>query len=335
MPNAIKYNTSAESLALKRGNFYIATGDVGKGPTSTTGYYNGITPPAGGYTIYLNKASGGPSIYVASNDSDLITLTNKIAGASYSTAAQCLSYFAGQTDKVVLSFDIGNIVTDGISLCLLPQNSICYPKGGGSWYDIANGLTLTSYGTQTPFTTMGGALGFSFNDSGYWVCTSNSNLVDLGGDCTIILWIYGTQGGSRRTIFEKAGTIYQSYEQELAMTWEVDDNLSYYSRYNEYDYAGTEVTAADAWTMISIKMSTGKTSAARTGFRSKNGSNWVQDYVSRSNTALVAAGDLRIGTGYSGVCYQGGIGSVLCYNKMLSNAEILQNYNATKSTYGL
>jgi hypothetical protein len=36
MPNAIKYNVSAETLALKKGNFWIGTGDVGKGPTSTT-----------------------------------------------------------------------------------------------------------------------------------------------------------------------------------------------------------------------------------------------------------------------------------------------------------
>ena len=336
MPNGIKYSTDSQSLALKKGNFYIATGDVGKGPTSTTGYYNGITPPAGGYTIYLNKASGGPSIYVASNDSDLITLTNKIAGASYSTAAQCLSYFAGQTDKVVLSFDIGNIVTDGISLCLLPQNSICYPKGGGSWYDIANGLTLTSYGTQTPFTTMGGALGFSFNDSGYWVCTSNSNLVDLGGDCTIILWIYGTTGESRRTIFQKNGTIYASYEQEIAMTWENGNGISYYSRCcPTYDYAGTEATSSNVWNMMSFKLSTGKTTAARRGYRSKNGSAWVEDYVSRSNTAIVAAGDLVIGTGYAGTCYSGGIGTVLCYNKLLSDAELLQVYNTTKTYYGL
>ena len=62
MPNSIKYNTSAETLALKKGDFYIGTGDVSKGPTSTTGYYDGITPPAGGYTIYLNKAGNGPSI---------------------------------------------------------------------------------------------------------------------------------------------------------------------------------------------------------------------------------------------------------------------------------
>ena len=55
MPNAFKYSLTNQTLALKKGNFYIGTGDVGKGPTSSTGYYNGITPPAGGYTIYLNK----------------------------------------------------------------------------------------------------------------------------------------------------------------------------------------------------------------------------------------------------------------------------------------
>ncbi len=79
MPNAIKYSASAQTLALKKGNYWIGTGDVGKGPTSTTDYWNGITPPAGGYTIYLNKASGGPSIYTAANDSQLVSLTNTIS----------------------------------------------------------------------------------------------------------------------------------------------------------------------------------------------------------------------------------------------------------------
>jgi hypothetical protein len=79
MANAIKYNVSAETLALKKGNFWIGTGDVGKGPTSSTGFYNGIEPPAGGFTIYLNKASGGPSIYTVSNEAQLTALTNSIS----------------------------------------------------------------------------------------------------------------------------------------------------------------------------------------------------------------------------------------------------------------
>ena len=105
MPNAFKYSLTNQTLALKKGNFYIGTGDVGKGPTSSTGYYNGITPPAGGYTIYLNKESGGPSIYTVTSDAQLIGLTNSIAGTSYTTANECLVYYAGQTDKMIFNID--------------------------------------------------------------------------------------------------------------------------------------------------------------------------------------------------------------------------------------
>jgi hypothetical protein len=85
--------------------------------------------------------------------------------------------------------------------------------------------------------------------------------------------------------------------------------------------------------MMALKMSTGKTTNPRVGYKSKNGSAWIQDYVSRSDVALIPAGDIQIGTGYAGTCYNGGIGTVLCYNKMLSDSEILQVYNATKRYY--
>jgi hypothetical protein len=114
MPNAIKYNVSAQTLALKKGDFWIGTGDVPKGPTSSTGYWNGYTPPLGGYTIYLNKSSGGPSIYVASNDSDFISFTNRIASSNYSTVAQCLEWFMGQSDKMVLNKDYDSVITNGL-----------------------------------------------------------------------------------------------------------------------------------------------------------------------------------------------------------------------------
>jgi len=118
MPNPIKYTTGSESDALVKGNFRIGTGAVGKGPTSETGYYNGITPPSGGYTIYLNKETGGPSIYTVSNDAQLISLTNSIAGQSYTTVQQCFDYFYGQTDKLLVNqdypADYPYIVMDGL-----------------------------------------------------------------------------------------------------------------------------------------------------------------------------------------------------------------------------
>ena len=338
MAISVNYNLTALPLALKKGNFYLGVGDVGKGPTIGTSYYHGITPVAGGYTLYVGQnGTNQPKIYTASSDAQLITLTNTLFSQNFTTIAQCNAFYIDKTDRMVLNNEPGAIVTDRLTLCLMPHNTLSHNQTtDGKWYDLAQGLVFDYYGIMTPLTTLGVAKGFQFNDSGFWRCSTNSTLVDLGGDCTVVLWIYGTQGGSRRTIFEKMGTVYQSYEQELAMTWEVGSPLSYYSRYSPtYDYGSTEATVSSTWTMISIKMSTGKTSSPRTGFRSKNGSAWVQDYTSRSNVALITAGAIQIGTGYAGTCYSGGIGTVLCYSKMLSDNEILQVYNATKTYYGL
>jgi len=130
MANPIKYNTSAETLALKKGNFYIGTGDVGKGPTSSTGYYNGVTPPSGGYTIYLNKASDGPAIYTVSTEAQLTAITNRIAGTSYTTSGECLTYFATQTDKMIFNKDCTPIITNGIVLTFDTTNKyLCYVNG--------------------------------------------------------------------------------------------------------------------------------------------------------------------------------------------------------------
>ncbi len=156
MPNPIKYSVGAETRALKKGNFYIGT-DVDKGPTGTTGYYNGITPPAGGYTIYLNRVSGGPSMICPANDTQLIYWTNQIAGANYTTAAQCLNYFAGQSDKMVINFDYESITTDGLVLNLDASVVTSYPTSDTTWYDLSinsnnctlnNGITFTSSGSD-------------------------------------------------------------------------------------------------------------------------------------------------------------------------------------------
>jgi hypothetical protein len=136
MPNAIKYNASTETLALKKGNFWIGTGDVGKGPTSSTGYYNGITPPSGGFTIYLNKASDGPAIYTVSTEAQLTALTNRIAGTNYTTSGQCLNYFATQTDKMIFNRDYEPIVTNGLVMNIDAGFTPSYPTTGTTWYNL-------------------------------------------------------------------------------------------------------------------------------------------------------------------------------------------------------
>jgi hypothetical protein len=133
MPNAVNYNVSAQTQALKKGNFWIATGDVGKG----AGYWNGITPPSNGYTIYLNKSSNGPAIYTVSTEAQLTGLTSTIAGQTLRTSGACLNWFATQTDKMILNKDYGGIVTNGLVLNLDAGFTPSYPTTGTTIYDLS------------------------------------------------------------------------------------------------------------------------------------------------------------------------------------------------------
>jgi hypothetical protein len=148
-------------LALKKGNFYIGTGDVGKGPTSSTGFYHGVTPPSGGFTIYLNKASDGPAIYTVSTEAQLTSLTNRIAGTNYTTSGECLNYFATQTDKIIFNRDYSPIITNGLVLNMDAGFTPSYPTIGTTWYNVgpvsSNG-TFTNSPIYSPLS--GGSISF-------------------------------------------------------------------------------------------------------------------------------------------------------------------------------
>ena len=226
------------------------------------------------------------------------------------------------------------IVTSGLTLCLDVHAPKSYSGSGTVWTDLAQGLVFNSSGTQTPFSTVNGAKCFHFNSSGYWTCSSGYANVDLGGPCTLILWVYNEGITSRDTIFEKAGTIYTSYRQEIAVTWELDQTLTYYSRVSTYDYGETSAITDGQWTMMAIKMSTAKTGGvARTGHYSENGAPWTSDYTNRSTTAVTAAGAISIGNGYAGKMEDGYISKVLAYDKELTDAEILQNFTADRGRF--
>lgn len=79
-PNKIKYSTIGDGKSIRVDNFAVGINSaVDYGPTSSTNYWNGIIPPAGGYTVYINKASQGPSIYTPQDDAGLVWLANYLA----------------------------------------------------------------------------------------------------------------------------------------------------------------------------------------------------------------------------------------------------------------
>jgi len=334
MPNAIKYNTSAETLALKKGNFYIGTGDVGKGPTSSTGFYNGLTPPTGGYTIYLNKASGGPSIYTVNTEAQLTGLTSTIAGQTLTTSGACLNWFATQTDKMIFNIDYPAIVTNGLVLNLDAGFTPSYPTTNTTWYDVSsagNNGTLTNGPTYS--LTNGGSIVFDGVDdyaqitspfgnidwsSRAWSFSAWMKLNSLGDRCLVNLNSANSTDYIVTNVFYSNGGSYWYFIKNSASTQ------------TNFTTPGGTFTTNEIFYFTMTYNGNGL-STSNINFY-KNGAQVTTN--SGGSAGLGNMSGLQIGGG-NNYPMNGNVYSFLMYNREISSLEVLQNYNAQKGRFGL
>jgi hypothetical protein len=171
MPNSIKYSTTGDTRSLRggpNGRFYFGVGDVGKGPSSATTYYNTVVPPTTGYTVYSYDATqvSNTSYETCSNDSELITLTNLKSGQSFTGVSQCLAWYLTQSNYACVNRDYPTIPTSGLTFISDVGATISYPLSGSSSYsmDAAGAGGSVSYNSGTVYTSEYGG-GFQFNGS--------------------------------------------------------------------------------------------------------------------------------------------------------------------------
>lgn len=322
MPNYIKYSTDSQTLALKSGNFYIGTGDVNKGPTPSTGYWTARTPPASGYTVYQN-INTTPSIYVCDNDSDLINLTNTIAGQSYTSVTECLVYYLGQNDKMCLNIPYPEIVTNGLVLNLDAGFVPSYPRTATTWYDLSgNGNNGTLINGPTYSSDNGGSI--QFDGSNDVVQVSNSNSLNPSTNI-LICWAKSNTANwnaygclmSKRDVFIMHPNINEKtvdYFYRINNTWQSQlitvPNITIWNMY-ACSWNGSSISAYLNGQLINSGAKTGTLNTSDTGI-------------------------LEIGKDDTFARYlNGNISQVCIYNRALSATEVLQNYNATKSRFGL
>jgi len=317
MPNAIKYNTSAETLSLNKGNFWIGTGDIGKGPTSTTGFYNGITPPSGGYTIYLNKATGGPSIYTCANDTELISLTNQIAGTSYTTKNESLNYFYTQNDKIIINNDYPPIITDGLVRGFDTSTTLSYPQNGSAVYD------LKGDGSYVPLSS-GGNPSWSNDISNLTICCLITKThTDTGyANHPINKWntSYNVNASFILYHFEN----YQGNGQDGKLGWYAyGTNVGWFGHYG----FTTMSVGQTFWVALQFNSTEGMqpwVNGNKAGGRSGNVGTLGRTTSTTYNMQIYMPYEgSQIGTGY--------ISHILFYDRELTDAEMVQNYNAVSS----
>lgn len=344
MPNGIKYTTGAiETGCLKKGSMLIANNTADYGST----FYSGITPPSGGYTVYLNKATGGPSIYCPANDAQLISLTNSIAGASYTTAAQCLTYFAGQSDKICVNRDYEGIVTSGLVLNLDAGFTPSYPTSGTTWYDLSSNAyngTLTN--------------GPVFNSSGYVSLDGVDDYVNIGnranlqmgtGDFTMCLWVRMNNPPNTYG-FPYINVLFNCKDAAAAtagygITFFYDNYQVGYKNKLLWS-TGNGSTAVEILTQNAFPELVGfwgHIVMVRQNGSTNNGCFYVNSvYQAIASSATVlnvnTAGNMTLGNTsdrYGIYWTKGDFGIAQIYNRALTASEVLQNFNAQKARFGL
>jgi hypothetical protein len=133
MGNIVKFSTPVSANSIKSGGFNIGVNGT---PADLTGFYTGICPINGGYTIYIDKASNGPSIYAPGNDTQLINITKGLGG-NVSTATDALIWINSQSNMTVANSNYPSIVTSGLVMNLDAGFVSSYPRTGTAWKDLS------------------------------------------------------------------------------------------------------------------------------------------------------------------------------------------------------
>ena len=102
--NYLKYGETYLRAAVRKDFKIGVQGSDDYGPTSITGFYKGIEPPVGGYTIYMTKLLQGPSIHVAHNDEQCIFFLRSF-GSTGTTIEEVLAWSDLQQNIWVVEYN--------------------------------------------------------------------------------------------------------------------------------------------------------------------------------------------------------------------------------------
>jgi hypothetical protein len=335
MPNVIKSATTVSAGTIKRNNFLLGIDtSLVYGPTDNgvvtpeidvtstrTFFWNGIDPIAGGYVLYNQKSSGGPSIFVATGDTQLIQYAIQNGGSNINTATAALNYFNGLSNFLVTNIEYPNIVTSGLTLLLDAGFVPSYPRTGTTWNDLsgsnANG-TLQGSTLPTYSSSFGGGMNFTASTSEVSVGSIN-----VPGRITTCAWVrhatvpatiqrYVTTGSELAVIRHNGSGQFQFYI-TTSGTIKIMSVASQIAVNTNYYFCGTW----DGTTMRSYR------NGVSIGTPSTPGG-------TMSNTNVGSLLSSAFGEPMNGIIF-----STQIYNRALSATEILQNYDAMVSRYSL
>ena len=150
MSNLFKSGSSTLASKVTGSQSIGVNGSADYGPSSSTGFYNGITIPSGSRLITYVSTSGTPYFHVAPNDTSTIFFL-KSFGSSGSTITDVLGWAANQSQYSVLTADL--TVADLPNITPTPTPSITPTRASGTTPTPTPTLTPTNTPTVTQTNT--------------------------------------------------------------------------------------------------------------------------------------------------------------------------------------
>jgi hypothetical protein len=219
------------------------------------------------------------------------------------------------------------IVTNGLVLCLDAANTKSYVPSSTTWYDLSksgyNGVLKNgvSYSQSNL-----GILNFDGSDD-YISCGNENNLQITEG--SVCCWVKTSGAGSGyRSIVAKQFNYGLFTDSNVLITYD----------WNTSSVKSTGINIADGnWKYVVLTFTENTGSPSNNAIVYLNGQSVLTATIKLNTTYII---EFQIGNGgtISGGATQhinGSISQVKIYNRVLSVDEISQNFNATKTRFGL
>jgi hypothetical protein len=224
------------------------------------------------------------------------------------------------------------IVTSGLVLTLDAANKVSYPGSGTSWYDLS-GNANTSTLINGPIFSVGNGGSIVFDGANDYVSISyNSGLIP--NNLTLSAWINRTSAAYYAhfigvPVSNTTWTSpYASYGIEYIGT---TDTISLVTGYtdNNFDYTNATAFGNNVWFHFTATYDKSNVKIYINGT--------LQTTRAETRTLYASTANFYIGSNNTGIAYpfNGKIANTLLYNRALSATEVLQNYNVTKTRFGL
>ena len=224
---------------------------------------------------------------------------------------------------MAVEYNIAKIVTDGLVLALDAANTKSYSGSGTDWKDFSgqgNNGTLTN-GPTFDSNNLGSILFDGSNDS---ISISNSSSLNTTPTVTISSWINpsGFGGGNYGRIIDS----HDSYNFFLDNTTSTGTNGIRYWPNAGNAFSVSNVVTLNEWANFTVVHSGSNVVIYKNGI-SIGTSGSSSTLPSTSSTILIGNRDDNARG------FEGKMSQVFIYNRALTAAEVLQNYDALKGRY--